>query len=76
MYNTPHLPNLSPSCHIKQTPGSNALDTLSTVTNTDTSTVFPHQKCVKKKSPINEVRKIANGYMMMSFIVIQFISMR
>ena len=56
--NHPQKTNLFPSLHIKQAPGTNFPDALSTVTYTDNYTVAPHQSYVIK--PITNKRNEKN----------------
>ena len=58
-HNHPQITNQFLSLYIKQAPGNNIPDTLSTVTNTDNSTVAPHQTYVIK--PISYKRGEKNS---------------
>ena len=71
-YNAPCLPNPFITLYIQQAPTNDPPDELSTVTNTDTSTVAPTQTYVVKHMNNNRGEKIADGYTTMLFTAKQF----
>ena len=66
-YNVPYLPNPCPTLYIHQDPTNVPPDTLSTVTNTDTSTIAPPKRYMVK--PMNNNRGENNSHWLYNDVV-------